>query len=469
MPPRWLGWLGWLALATACSPRNNGTLLVARVETDMMVPGDIDGLEIRLVPEHGGGTTDSFPLTAATKFPVTLAIRPSGDPGFSVDVTAIGRKGTGDVVTQTATVPFSPGEARQFTLLLSRDCARPMPCPSATTVCLKGGACVPKTMVAQTQPYTPLADAGSDGPPADAVFDAGNRDARDNPGQWVAAVPTFPATGATLSGVWPSDDGTVWVVGSLQSRGLAARLVQAQWTEAVLPTGTPTLFGAWGSGPTDVWAAGVNGTVVRFDGNAWAAVPLSGAAATQTLTSVWGASSNDVWVVGEAGTILRGNATGVARETSNTTDNLVGVWGTSASEVWALTARGTVLRRDGTGWTVQAASLAPHIFYGVWLSARSDVWIVGAGVTMHNDGTAWATATNALDSATSVWGSASDDIWAVGRPTAPGTTYISRFDGVRWVAAASPSAMPLQAVRGTSATNVWAVGNGGTVLRLAVP
>jgi hypothetical protein len=37
------------------------------------------------------------------------------------------------------------------------------------------------------------------------------------------------------------------------------------------------------------------------------------------------------------------------------------------------------------------------------------------------------------------------------------------------VAAASPTTMPLQAVRGTSATNVWAVGNAGTVLRLQLP
>jgi hypothetical protein len=468
MRRRWLGCLAGLALAAACSPKNNGTLLVAHVETDMLVPDEIDRLEIRLLPEHGSGTTDSFPLTAGSRLPVTLAIRPSGDPAFSVDVTAIGRKGSTDVVTQTATVAFTPGEAREFTMLLARDCARPMPCPEATNVCLKGPTCVAKTMVVQTRPYVPAADAGAD-KAGDAVFDAGNRDARDNPGQWVAATPAFPTTAATLSGVWPASDGTVWVVGSLQSRGIAARLVQGAWTEAVLPQGTPTLFGVWASGPTDVWAVGVMGTVVRFDGNTWAPIAVSGAALTQTLTSVWGASSSDVWIGGEGGTILHGTATGVAREPSNATDNLVGIWGTSTSEVWALTARGTTLRRDGTGWSVQATSLAAHIFYGVWLSAPDDVWVVGDHVTMHNDGDTWASAENALDSATSVWGSASDDIWAVGRPTPPSTTYISRFNGVRWVAAASPATLPLQAVRGTSATNVWAVGNSGTVLRLQVP
>jgi hypothetical protein len=465
-----LGGLGVLALVAACSPRNNGTLLVARVETDLAIPATIDRIEIQLQPEHGAGTTDSFPLTAATALPVSLAIRPSGDPAFSVDVTAIGRKGTTAVVSQTATVAFAPGEAREFTLFLAQDCARPMPCTTATNVCVRGGTCVAKTQVAQTRPYVPAGDAGADAPSdAGNVFDAGGRDARDNPGQWVAFAPAFPATTATLSGVWPTDDATAWVVGSLQSRGLAARFVQGQWMEAVLPSGTPTLFGIWASGPTDVWAVGVMGTVVRYDGTTWTRVSVSGPAPTQTLTSVWGASSSDVWIAGEAGIILRGNATGVARETSNSTANLSAIWGTSSSEVWALSALGTVLRRDAAGWSVQANNLAPHVFYGVWLSARNDVWVVGDDVTMHNDGSAWATATNALDSAISVWGSASDDIWAVGRPTAPSTTYISRFNGVSWAAAASPTTKPLQAVRGTSATNVWAVGNEGTVLRLQVP
>ena len=134
-----------------------------------------------------------------------------------------------------------------------------------------------------------------------------------------------------------------------------------------------------------------------------------------------------------------------------------------------MSALGTVLRREPAGWTVQATELAARIFYGIWLAGRADVWVAGDRVTLHNDGVAWATAANPLDVATSIWGSASDDIWAVGRSTAPNTTAISRFNGVQWLAATSPATMPLQAVRGSSATNVWAVGNGGTVLRLQVP
>ena len=72
--------LGLLALAAACSPKNNGTLLVAHVDTDLAIPSALSSIEIRLVPEHGGSTTDTFPITSRASLPVTLAIRPSGDP-----------------------------------------------------------------------------------------------------------------------------------------------------------------------------------------------------------------------------------------------------------------------------------------------------------------------------------------------------------------------------------------------------
>jgi hypothetical protein len=468
--------LGTLALvAAACSPKNNGTLLVARVDTDLTVgaSGAIDSIQIEVVPQHGGGSSDTFPLTSRASLP-SVGIVPSGDPAFSVDVTATGRKGSSTIVSQTATVAFAPGEAREFTLFLAQDCAGASACTPATNVCIKGGSCVAKTEVVQTKPYVPAGvDAGTGiDAPRDTGFDAGGRDARDNPGQWVAVSPAFPSTTATLYGVWPLADGSVWVAGASGSRGIVGRFVAGLWAEAVLPTNAPTLFGIWASGPSDVWAVGINGTVLHYDGGptmTWTTVSISGTQPTATLTGVWGASSADVWIVGQGGLILHGSATGIAAEPSGTTADLAGIWGLSATDVWAVAARAPVLRRNATGWTVQTATLGSNIYYGIWLAAPNDAWIAGDRATLHNDGAAWTQVANPLDSATSIWGSASDDVWSVGRPVTGGTTFISRFNGVQWVAATSPSTMPLQAVRGASATNVWAVGNGGTVLRLQVP
>jgi hypothetical protein len=469
MPQRLFVALALAAVAAACSPKNNGTTLVVHVDTDLTIPSALSSVDIKVEPSRGSVSTDTFALTSRASLP-TMAIIPSGDPAFSIDVTATGHLGSTTVVSQTATVSFTPGEAREFTLFLAQDCVNATPCSPATNVCIKGGSCVPKTQVAPTTPYGGGVDAGTDAP-RDTGFDAGGRDARNNPGQWVAVSPAYPATAATLSAVWPFDDGSVWVAGAAGSRGVAARFAQGTWTEAVLPANAPTLFGLWASGPSDLWAVGIGGTVLHYDGNngmTWTPVPVVGAAATATLTGVWGASSSDVWIVGQGGAILHGGPLGVTPETSGTTVDLSGVWGLSASEVWAIAARAPVLRRNASAWSVQAATLGSNIYYGIWLAAPNDVWVAGDHATFHYDGSAWAMVPSPLDSATSIWGSATDDVWTVGRSTTS-STFIARFNGVQWVAAASPATMPLQSVRGTSSSNVWAVGNGGTVLRLQGP
>ena len=147
---------GALVLAAACGGEDDPTRLVAYVDTDLMVPAELNRLEIRIAPPEGGeGTTASFPLGSAGDAPVTLTIRPSGDPALGVDVTAIGYLGATRLVSQTATVPFTPGEARAFTMVLARDCLEPTSCTPETNVCIQGGACVPRTEVVQTRPYAP--------------------------------------------------------------------------------------------------------------------------------------------------------------------------------------------------------------------------------------------------------------------------------------------------------------------------
>ena len=66
-----------------------------------------------------------------------------------------------------------------------------------------------------------------------------------------------------------------------------------------LPQGNP-LWSVWGSASTDVWAVGLGGTILHWDGSAWSPV-ASGT--VNSLTSVRGSASNDVWAVGD-GTIL---------------------------------------------------------------------------------------------------------------------------------------------------------------------
>ncbi len=61
------------------------------------------------------------------------------------------------------------------------------------------------------------------------------------------------------------------------------------------------LNGVWGSSGSDVFAVGMDGTILHYDGIGWSA--LSGGT-TWHLNDVWGSGGGDVFAVGDAGTIV---------------------------------------------------------------------------------------------------------------------------------------------------------------------
>ncbi|MBS1150896.1 MAG: hypothetical protein H6Q89_2594, partial [Myxococcaceae bacterium] len=110
---------------------------------------------------------------------------------------------------------------------------------------------------------------------------------------------------------------------------------------ATLADGGPPqgLYGVWGSGPSDVWAVGGAGTVLRYDGGAWAVDGSPGAG----LQGVWGGAADDVWTVGLGGTLKHWDGSGWGFEPIGSV-HLYGVWG-SANDVIVVGQAGTLLRR----------------------------------------------------------------------------------------------------------------------------
>ncbi len=89
---------------------------------------------------------------------------------------------------------------------------------------------------------------------------------------------------------------------------------------------TSTVCGAASS--SDVFAVGINGTIVHYNGSAWKSTDN---VTTNYLYGVWGSSSSDVFAVGGSGTILHYDGTTWSAMTSGTTSYLHGVWGSSPS------------------------------------------------------------------------------------------------------------------------------------------
>lgn len=103
--------------------------------------------------------------------------------------------------------------------------------------------------------------------------------------------------------------------------------------------------------------------------------------------------------------------------------------------------------------------------YGIWgAPGAGELWAVGGDplaseptpVILRWDGSQWVDATPAVTTGGAlfkVWGSSASDIWACGQ----GGTLL-HYDGSDWRAVESGSTAPLFTVAGSAADDVWAVG-----------
>lgn len=261
-------------------------------------------------------------------------------------------------------------------------------------------------------------------------------------------------TGATLRDVWGTSASDMYACGLdgviLHYNGIA-------WSPMSSST-TVDLYGLWGASSDDVFAVGETGVVIHYDGIAWS--PMS-KPPTGHLNGVWGSAPNNVFAVGNGGVILKYDGAVWNTMSSGTTTHLSGIWGSAPDDVFAAGNNGLILNYDGMVW-MEVASGHPNVA-GIWGSAPDDVYAVGNGGTIiHFDGTLpW---TEVMETATSedlysVWGTSSSDVFAVGNA---GT--ILHNNGIEWTAMNSGTTNDLQGVWGNGPVSVFVVGQMGTVL-----
>lgn len=282
----------------------------------------------------------------------------------------------------------------------------------------------------------------------------------------------------------------------------AAEAAGGTWTS--MSSGTDNwLLGVWGSSASDVFTVGILGTILRYNGTSWGAMPspASGdiedvcgntgsdvyaveyyywqeesygvilwyngstwenlaSAPTSEVHGIW-TSSPHIFVVGDMGIIWHYNGSDWIQNTL-TAASLEGVWGSSASNVFAVGESGTILRYNGSTWGSMSSGTTKYL-WGVWGSSASNVFAVGEnGTILRYNGSTWGS----MDSGTSsflfgVWGSSESDVFAVGEA---GT--ILHYNGSAWSSMSSGTGeQQLEGVWGTpSGLDVFAVGTNGTIL-----
>jgi photosystem II stability/assembly factor-like uncharacterized protein len=255
----------------------------------------------------------------------------------------------------------------------------------------------------------------------------------------------------------------------------------------------------WGTSKNDVWAVGSGGTVIHWDGGAWtpSAVPPSPAEVRNTFFAVGGTGPNDVWVASTTSSIFHNTGSGWVKQESPAPKGyelvVFSIWsdgsdrfrlGTSDFEYVITMPKGErrVRGNQFAGMTTDKAEIAWEPQEGTasvlgYYGTADDLWLIGdnstympwqRALTVHGVRSAltnelvWTEVeSNSLAKLNAIWGSSATDIWAVGdqgvlRRMRPGQT--------SWEIVPSPTNESLYALWGTSATDIWAAGENGTIL-----
>jgi hypothetical protein len=277
------------------------------------------------------------------------------------------------------------------------------------------------------------------------------------------------------------------------SPGVSVTVVQS----ATPPSGSfnlvtsPTIDGSLTAvssvSPSDIWAVGSQTTSTgvveplteNFNGTSWSVVaaPTPADSSVAEFTSVSAVASNSVWAVGFSLSVVNGenvstplvehfNGTSWSIQTTPATaGKLNAVTAVSPTDVWAVGGTGSadlIENFNGTTWSlVQAPSpptSAPSLS-GISAVSSTDIFAVGVGKgnfpqVLQFNGTTWTSLANLptgiADSAIDAISAA--DVWTVGDGN------IWNFNGTNWSEVASGLSGDLSAISGSSANDIFAVG-----------
>lgn len=199
--------------------------------------------------------------------------------------------------------------------------------------------------------------------------------------------------------------------------------------DAMLPTPTPaSLLDIWYAGPADITAVGDGGTVLNFDGSSWQTVDTG---FDIEPSGVWGAAGH-VYIVGETGACLHYNGSVWESIPVGTTADVYGVWASGPNDVYAMAAD-SVYRYNGSTWSSigQVPTLA-GLFFDIDGAGPDDVYVASYIGLHHYDGVGWTLVLNGGEATMALHLLSSSDIYAV-----TDGSRIHHFDGVSWTNLAS--------------------------------
>jgi hypothetical protein len=259
-----------------------------------------------------------------------------------------------------------------------------------------------------------------------------------------------------LRDIWGFSPTAIFAVGE---EGTLLRYGGASWGSLMSGT-TADINGIWGTSPTDFFVVGQGGVIRHFI--LTGSNPMDSGTGVD-LHAVWGTDTDDVFAVGDGGTILYYNGSVWTAMDSGVTNDLYGVWGSSSKNFFAVGEDGIILRYGGSDWAPMVSG-TDEVLRDIWGNSASEIFVVGDGATILEYESAWTPMTTpGTLSFCGVWGDR-DDLFVIGREGTTGNGVIWHYDGGKWGWMDIGTDEWLYDVWGSASTDVYVVGEAGTIL-----
>lgn len=313
---------------------------------------------------------------------------------------------------------------------------------------------------------------------------------------WTTMIIPESAKAVTLWEIWGAAGDDVFVVGN---KGIILHYNGTEWSTMNSNT-IGNIWEVWGTASNNVYAITLN-TVLHYDGKGWSEFSINIDYPYDDLRSIWGNAADNIYISsyhtlmsyngkewqqvaavgassiwGSSGKVfLAGDEVGIYESNSYkrhyfvASERIITVSGSASNNVLLGGMWTYGLLYDGREWQRLYPTYNQHPnfhFYFAWVIDKNNIIAGDDDEIKYYDGTDWwshriLNYDSFIDNSQDAWAQTSSEGFVVARA---GRVYKFNNEEYWLTEMDTPTSVDLHGVWGTTANNVYAVGNGGTIL-----
>jgi len=230
--------------------------------------------------------------------------------------------------------------------------------------------------------------------PSSVFFGGANSAVVSWDGSTFKRLPTPGVANHTVFGIWGTSPTDLYAVGSVAGRnGFIWHWDGTRMSEVTLPDGLPKtggdipgLFKVWGDGAGHVWVVGGQGVAMRStNGGAFELVPTTTTATLFTVAGIPADGGDGAVIVGggSEGILLEASGDDLDKQDVGDVTLLQGVSFNAAGRGYACGEAGNIFVHDGAAWRIVDTGLnldGVQSLHALWVDPKGGVWAVGGNV-----------------------------------------------------------------------------------------